>query len=441
MKNKKIQLIIKILIPVVIVGACFGIEQGVSVYTQHSFDDPVVINVDESIMDDDEGLEIESKESYGDIPGLTGCFGFINDDEALISIGLNRDEFYKKYPNELENNEDEKLINNMVKDYYGKMYVVNLKDFTKKPLGIEQTYVSSGLIHGVNKFSYFDKYKFFIYDLNNNSQKEYMDFEEIYNNSPEDQMGTECMMVWSEDGNCLISYQYQKSSLVIFNIKENTLKSFRINDNNQRITTTPSYYSDDGKSIYFIGESCKDDAFDKSIFKLDTESGSINAVCTLPKSKSSEEKEQLSAIWGTDDYCVMDNGKRIIFNGVIKGVEGTFIYDVDNDTFYNVIPHSVKGEGNTYYTNIWISPDKKKIIYKTLSEEDGKQCWNLYAAKINGNSLTHRMCIYKDIKLCGRDLTWSSDSKKILFFTGNEELKKNSFTFTDKSEVNIITFK
>ena len=66
---------------------------------------------------------------------------------------------------------------------------------------------------------------------------------------------------------------------------------------------------------------------------------------------------------------------------------------------------------------------------------NNKKQLNLYAAKINGNSLTSKICVCKDIHLSGSTnisgainnaVQWSGDSKKILFFTGNEENLENN---------------
>lgn len=76
--------------------------------------------------------------------------------------------------------------------------------------------------------------------------------------------------------------------------------------------------------------------------------------------------------------------------------------------------------------------------------ENNKDQWNLYAAKINGNSLASKICIYKDINISGsldNSVQWSGDSKKILFFTRSKDIEKNHFVFNDKNEVNIFTFK
>ena len=55
---------------------------------------------------DDKPLEIVSKKSYGNVEGISENFGFIGEDEALVGIGISRGEFYKKYPNKM----DEKRI-------------------------------------------------------------------------------------------------------------------------------------------------------------------------------------------------------------------------------------------------------------------------------------------------------------------------------------------
>ena len=55
--------------------------------------------------------------------------------------------------------------------------------------------------------------------------------------------------------------------------------------------------------------------------------------------------------------------------------------------------------------------------------------------------MTDRVCIYEDFKLCGYEVTWSADSKKILFFTTDDYTEENYNRFANKNEINIITFK
>ena len=210
MKSKKVEVLIKVLIPVAIVSVCFGVEKLISLHTEKSFNKPIIINSKDLSLDDDgNSLEVVSKEAFGDVKGLTANFGFINDNEVLLGIGLSREEFYNKYPNELdkENEANNKLIQERDNDlYYGKMYVFNLKDESKKSLNIDAKNVFSDMICGVNKFSYVNDEKFYLYDLNKESSIMYRDTDDIPDkkNIPDYEIGSEYMGNWSKDGKCLM---------------------------------------------------------------------------------------------------------------------------------------------------------------------------------------------------------------------------------------------
>ena len=50
MKNKKVELLIKISIPILIIGGCFGIERLLSVRTEESFSNPIIVSEDSSSL-------------------------------------------------------------------------------------------------------------------------------------------------------------------------------------------------------------------------------------------------------------------------------------------------------------------------------------------------------------------------------------------------------
>lgn len=143
------------------------------------------------------------------------------------------------------------------------------------------------------------------------------------------------------------------------------------------------------------------------------------------------------------EYYVLDEGKRILFEGILDDVDGTYIYDVEKKEFHMTITHIDFKEG--YFSSpCYLSPDKTKVVYMNRANENGKEVWNLYAAKVNGNSFTSRVLIKKDINLASslsNIVQWSQDSKKILFFSTGEVEVKNGFAINDKSVVNLITFK
>ena len=420
MKSEKIKMLIKVLIPVSIILMCFGIEKIIGIRTDKLFAKPVTINSDDlSLKDDNSVLEVVSKESFGDVKGLTNNFGFKNNNEILLGIGMSREEFYEKYPEELDkgNKENDKLIDEQYNDAYcGKMYEFNITDSTKKPLNINVRDVYSDLLAGGNRVSYVDNNKFYIYDLNTKSKNEYKDMRDKLGEDKRDyQIGPEYMGRWSKDGKCLI--YYEDGNINIYNTLENTTKSFEVDSDNRDLGMTQSYYSDDGQDVYYIGVKYENNMTSQGILKLNSIDGDIEEVLLLPPTDYSSNDFSKQSQIHEGEYCVLESGKKIIFNGIIEGIAGTYIYDVEDNKFYNVVPHDV--EDMSYCSDIWVSPDKSKIIYINLEDENGVKHMNLYAAKINGNSLIDRICIYKDINLCGEKVTWSPDSKKILFFTAN----------------------
>lgn len=436
MKNKNIAYLIRIsipiLIPALIIGACFGLDKIISVKAEDFSSKPIVVNKDSSLLSiaDDNPLEIVSKKYYGNVEGFSQNFGFIGDEEILVGIGMNREEFYKKYPK--DNNKPDK------NDISGKLYRLNLTTLEKKPLDIDTGSTLSDFATNVNKISYVKDNNNSIYDLKNNSNI-------IYKRAnSKDELGNTGN--WSKDGNYLISYD--NGDLDLYSVKVKSSKKLKVKTDNLWIQTTSGFYSDGGENIYFIGEQSKyghkDLRYQRlGLFKINSSSGKIQEVFVSPYSDSqNSDNSKISCI--VNDYCVLDGGEKILLNAIIEGEAGDYMYDVDNKKFYNVVQHTVKSKEGLYGSSIWVSPDKTKVIYMNLSLENNIEQWNLYAAKINGNSLTSKICISKDINLLGSlgtSIQWSGDSKKILFFTGRKAIEKNSYTFYDEQQVNIISFK
>ncbi|OOM76505.1 hypothetical protein [Clostridium sp. BL-8] len=444
MKNKKILLIIKIAIPIIILGGSFEIERYISARVEKFSNNIVIVNEDNSALgEDDKPLEIVNRQSYGNVEGFSENFGFIGDDEALVGIGLSQEEFYKKYPNEFDtsNEKDDKLFDEANDDIYGNIYRLKLSTLEKKPLplGIEVNSLWSDLELNVNKITYIKDNNYLIYDLKNDSSTVYKKASDV----KEDIGNVEGN--WSKDGSYIISYD--DGDLDLYNVKEKSSKKLKVKSDNLWIGITPGFYSENGENIYFIGTQNKnnDSRYQRTgIFKINSSSQKIEEVLVLPyRDTQSSDYSKESGI-PSNDYSVLEEGKKIILNATIEGKDGTYIYDVDSKKFYNVIPHVNTDAEGSYCSSIWVSPDKTKVVYINKESEDGKDQWNLYAAKINGNSLTSKICIYKGInfpRTISNAVQWSGDSKKILFFSGSEKIEKNNFVFTDKNEVNIITFK
>lgn len=444
MKNKKIASLIRIsipiLIPVIIIGACFGLDKIISVKAEDFSSKPVVVNKDKSLLSitDDNPLEIVSKKSYGNVEGFSQNFGFIGDD-ALVGIGMDRKEFYKKYPND-KNKPDEngKINQNAINDISGKLYRLNLTTLEKKTLDIDTRSILSDFVPNGNKISYVNDNNYSIYDLKNNTNSIYKkaNIKDELENAGN----------WSKDGNYLISYD--NGDLDLYSVKGKFSKKLKVKSDNLWIQTTSGFYSDDGENIYFIGEQSKNGHKDLryqrlGLFKINSSSGKIQEVFVSAYSDlQNSDNSKIGCI--VNDYCVLDGGKKILLNAIIEGEAGDYMYDVNNKKFYNVVKHTVKSKEGLYGSSIWVSPDKTKVIYMNLSLENNKEQWNLYAAKINGNSLTSKICVSKDINILGSlgtSIQWSGDSKKILFLTGKKAIEKNNYTFYDENQVNIISFK
>lgn len=440
MRSKKVVLLIKIAIPIVIIGGCLGIERILSVKAENFSSKPIIVSEDNSsLIAEDKPLEIVSKQSYGNVEGVSENLGFISDDEALVGIGISREDFYKKYPNEFDksNENDDKDNYNANNDIYGNIYRLKLSTLEKKPLGIEMRNLYSDLVPNVNKINYLQDNNYSIYDLKNDSN---INYKKASNMESRESNGN-----WSKDGNYIIDYD--NGDLNLYNVKENFSKKLKVKSDNLHILTIPSFYSEDGENIYFQGVQNKNSRYKREgIFKINSSSGEIEEILVLSYRDMQDSDYDYSKESGisSNDYCVLEGGKKIILNATIEGQDGTYIYDVGNKKFYNVVSDTVKSEEGSYCSTIWVSPDKTKVIYMNRALENNKEQWNLYAANINGNNLTSKICIYKDINISGsldKSIEWSGDSKKILFFTGNEVIEKNKFSFKNKNEVNIITFK
>lgn len=208
---------------------------------------------------------------------------------------MSREEYNKKYPDPIDKNEDE-LYDKFINEMCGKMYVYNLRDFSKKELGMDARDICSDLIPNTNKYVYLSENKISISDLNTKSEIGSIDasiFEEDNNSL---QIGAECMGRWSKDGKCFISYDYE--DLIVYNIEKDSVKKIKVNKDNRHISLTPSYYSENGEDIYYVGVKYNKNANIQGIYKVNTndENEKIEEVFNLPE--NDENESSLT----TDDY-------------------------------------------------------------------------------------------------------------------------------------------
>lgn len=453
MKQKAKNILIIIGIPVFIIVGCLGLDKLITAHGQSISQKPEVVWKDSSALPltDDKPLEIVSKKTYGNVQGFSENFGFINSNEAIVGIGMGREEFYKKYTKD-----GSKMIGEesgeASDDIEGRVYKLNLTTFEKTPLSIETKNVIEAVVPNINKLNYVKDNKYNLYDVNTNKNIEYDNFKE--------DCKTSWNSNWSEDGSYLI--KQQNNNIILYNIKNDSSKEIQVDKKYVEMVSMQNFYSKDGEYIYFIGEQYKDS--DKNykrqgVFKVNSKTEKIDEVLVLPyiDVKSGRYVGIRLPIMGfigknnfamnglslNNIYGILDNGKKIIFDGILNNNEGLYIYDVETRKFYNVINHVNAKEGK-YALPFWVSPDKSKIIYENIVIKNNKDQWNLYAAKINGNNLTDRKLLAENINILGNiynEVQWSPDSKSILYFTGKNQTTKNGFTFMDKNEVNIVTFK
>lgn len=443
MKEKSKVLLIKISIPIFIIGGVLGIEKFLNKKTENPTKDTVVVCEDNASLPqvDEKPLEVISKKSYGNIEGLSANIGFFSDDEAVVGIGIGNEAFYNKYikeGKELSTKKSQEAWN----DIEGNIYKLNLISLDKKPLNIETMKVRQNTKSGTGKIYYWNNiYSECIYDLNNDTS---IVARPSYSAKERD------IEEWSEDGNCWICYR--KGALSTYNYKDKSTKNVKIKRDDLSISEFPCLFSEDGKIIYFSAHQSKDEKLTRQgIFRIHMESGKIEEVLMLPYvEKSSKVPLSCYLDEGWKSYYVLNGGKKVIFRGTINKKRGLHIYDRNSQKFYCVVPDPEKLPSGLYSWGLWISPDNTKIIYNNVIIENGKQVWNLYGAKINGNNLASRVCLYKDIKLSDgwgfNKVQWSADSKKILFFDVKNQIKVKNVrgdetSYNAQNEVNIITFK
>ncbi|MDT8715941.1 hypothetical protein IAI10_04685 [Clostridium sp. 19966] len=296
MKNKKMSLIIKVPIPIFIIGGCILVDRWSSLSEKYFSEKPVIVDADTSAaVGDDKPLEIISKKTYGNVEGFSANLGFIGDNEALVGIGMTSDEFFKKYPNPVSKEDNEKALY----DISGQLYRLNLSTLEKTPIGINTRDVLADVLPNVKKVSYFSQGKFSIYDLKNNlitvGSKEEKQYKAKGN--------------FSEDGNYYIRGNNEEG-IELYDINKKSSKIIKLTGNTS-ILMDASFYSKDGKEIYFIGGQYKGKDYSRmGIFKINSEDAKITEVLLLPYNDTkSSNLNNMSNIW-SEKYYVLDGGKK-----------------------------------------------------------------------------------------------------------------------------------
>ncbi|MFD3157736.1 hypothetical protein ACFIJ5_12850 [Haloimpatiens sp. FM7330] len=451
MKEKSKMLGVKICIPVVLVGLTFGLNYFSKTYASSSGDNPVVVS--ETAMEDekidDKPLKIVQKWESKNIKGLSEILGVTSENKILAGIGLDKNEFLQKYKEKNFQKMTDKEIDDTNKDLSGKVYRVNLKTLERMPLknsekDILTRTVGAGISPNGKKLDYEDGDKQCLYGLVSGKTINYA----------KGMIGN-----WSQDGEYLIegrdvfhsniSESEEKkcrNKLFLYNVKKGTTKEVIVNPEVVNIVSYDSFYSKDGKNVYFIGEQQKEEKGDlrrQGIFKVNVQSEKIEPIMLLPYVDRTKKNFKENCM-PSSDYRFIDEGKKIILNATINDEDGIYTYDIANKKFFRVVS-TVKTKEGGYCASFWLSPDGSKIVYMNKTEENANNTkWNLYVAKVNGHRLTNRITLNKNIEIGGsldKSVQWSSDSKKIIFFTTNGGIQSKGFYLSDENHINMVTFK
>ncbi|KAJ50738.1 WD40 repeat protein [Clostridium tetanomorphum] len=436
MNTKRKGLILKVSIPALIIGSCVGVEYFFTTKAQGISEKPIIMVQDSLNIPNNNPLQIINKQEYKNIPGLYEVYGFSENDEVILSIGMTKDELKKKYKDfKLDKMPNEK-IDNFYKDQYGNLYKLNLNTMEKTILKDNNEYINNNTV----KAEISPRGKNIAYLLNGKSKIYNLKTDEIkscgisHNDNWTDG-------VWSKDGNFIINFA--GSGLEIYNIKANKGEIININKEGFYISIIPGFFSEDGKEIYFIGEEKgnKGDERRQGIYKINVVSKKIDSIMLLPYVDRTK-KDFIENCIPSAQYEILNNGKSILLQAIVNGEDGTYMYDVENKKFNRVIFHMKSKEGG-FSSPCYVSPDRTKVVYVNRAKENGKECWNLYAARINENNFTNRICLAKDIDLGGRVpnwVHWSHDGKKIMFYKADTKFE-DRVAYSNINIINVITIK
>lgn len=417
-------------------GTCIGTEYFFNTKEAKASEKPVVIAEELANTANDKPLQIINKQEYKNIPGLFEIFYFSENDEVILSIGMTKEELNKKYKDSKLDKLTDKEIEDFYNDQFGNVYKINLNTMEKIALKdgggyIANRSIKAGISPQGKNIDYLLKGNSKIYNIKTGEIKSYGQ------NHKDNCTGG----VWSKDGNFIINYV--EGSLEVYNVKENKGEMIQINRYNFHISTIPGFFSEDGKDVYFIGEEKgnKGDERRQGIYKVNVGTKEIKPVILLPYVDRTKKNFQESCI-PSGVYEILNGDKSILLEACINGESGTYMYDVENKKFNRVISHMKSKEGDSS-SPFWISPDKTKVVYVNRAKENDKECWNLYAARINENNFTNRICIAKDIDLGGslpNWTHWSNDGKKVIFYKEDTKVE-DGVAYSDKNIINVITIK
>ncbi len=439
--KKKIKIsLLKVCIPIVIIGGCLSIGVLVTHQSDKSKEKSQVVCKDSSelVFKDNKPLQVISKKQYGNIEGISKNFGFSDNNEIVVGIGLSADEYKNKYNRELNNSDG----NEPNYDRAGYVFKLNLSSLEKKPLNI-RTYNVKAITQNVeSELDYYKDGKLNIYDLKGDINTVYGQYHDnILSDTSPSKTYYGDYGEWSKDGNVLIKYLRAETKFKIYNIKAGTEKEVKLPSTDYDVNDS-NLYSQDGKDIYFNATKRQDKdgqsvEMGVGIYKINSENAELDTMLFFPVKGPKDTNN-----YNLSHYSVLDNGKKIILYSLKEGT-GISIYDVMSKKFYNPNSSSKKSK-NVKYNYFSVSPDETKVILCEDSNGSKNEECNIYGLKINGNSFSDRICLCKNVAFTNyADIKWSNDSKSIEFFSCKDfyEIRNAERKYPGKSQINLITFK
>lgn len=410
MKDKKKIMLVKIAVPVLVIGGLVGGSYLLEVYASNASNKPTIVSEGaiENKNIDSNPIEIVQRWQSNNIPGLSQIFGTTSKDEIIAGI------------KSVKGKEKESA--------YGSLYKMDGKGFKPVELKSKTGNIESNFGAGISqdgcRLEYEKEDNNYIYNLINGDEFKYN--SKVYSN-------------WSENGEYLVGYMEQEKCISLYNVKSKLNKTIPIDES--KVSILNSFKTRDGKEIYFVGSEKKDRNLSaQGIFKINAETKSMEKIFLLPYRDSRKEVQDESGIAGAD-FTFIDNGKKIILNATINGDSGVYIYDIDSKKFLKVIDTMKTKEGD-YCVSFSVSPDRSKIAYVNKSKENkDTDQWNIYVAKINEKGISNRVTIDKNIYLGGhsdKELLWSNDSKKLYYFNISGV---NQSIESTQNHINVVKFK
>lgn len=442
MKNKKINLFIKLTVPII----SFAVIGGALIYAttmNPSMPRTVVINADteQKTEKDESNFEIIKKEIIENPKNTSYYSGFLDNDNIF---------FYKK-PEKIAPS-DTSTNTSVSYDGADSLYTYNLATLKEERISEDDDPKKfASLIYINNNKIYFGEEH---YELNK-EKDEFDGVDEYYSYDITTKERTKLekdtfvsnlrMGRFSEDKKYYVDQVLNKNDsdplkLSFYDI-ENQKKQI-INTNLKNFKTAHEYYNY-GKYIYLAGEKITNafnliGQYKEVLYKIDINNpNNITEIFSWPTVTARDENSFYNTFTTIQNITFLDS-KRILFQGGYKKDTGIFIYNLDSKKLYKISSDIMLPSDSIMYDRYSISADKTKIAYLKYETIDGKKEFNTYVARISDNKLVQSTQVLENCNYWWS--CWSPDSKKLLI-PENLDVEHGWNIRGDKIKLHLITFK